>query len=957
MKKVSSFTAFFGIFAVILLFAIGCTSTNTSTSANTNASTPAPDPNISPVWGLLEKGDNSARGYFQGEIDVNAADAHGKTPLHYAAEKKDDQLANFFISLGADPNAIDNRGQTPLGICIENNDPKVAGVLAAGGADIHKPIPVSGNNTAAALALKANTSILKAILNPVTINATDTSGKTILHLATIAGNINAVTEIITAASSADFINRKDDAGENSLDYAFERSDSKTHIAIAEQLILAGGYCDNPIFSYFGPAVLSANYNIRRNEGLAPIHYAVMENHYGLVMFLLEKKIDINLKTTSGATALHEAVRMGNTDIISTLINNGADVNARDAGGNTPLHVGIPSDVFFDVLSMFLSKGADVNIRDEHGDTPLHIAVMIDSPPESVQLLLNAGSDVYIRNINGKTPLYLAVQERRAALIPLLLSSGSEIFAADNNGITPFDISAKANNGTLNLLITKDTVNQRDNSGNTILHSAVKSSVSLDQIARILDHNAFIDSRNRDGDTALHIAVRINNKGSGEYLLIRGASIFSLNSAGESPLFLALGTDNREWIINSTTITAKDGLGNNMLHYAAEWGLTNNAIPVIIRNGIPVDTQNAIGQTPLFMAAKSDNPFTLRIFIENNANLNARDSQGNSALHAAVHWNAIISATFLVSTGMDINAHSLNGNTPLHDTVSSERIEIESKAVSSERIEIESLLIRHGANLESRNMDGNTPLMEAVKSGYVKSVEKLIASGADTSTRNANGDTPLHIAVGSERVEIVNLLLKTGVSIHAHNAINRTPFRLSLRTSPRMVTALLENNRINIPDDNGSSVLHIALQERASNNISNDIIRTIVNQGARINAFDSNGKTPLRVAVDKEMWQSAKIIADSGADPFLPAADNKSPAEIAIAYGETGIRAIFSGKAINARDSSGNTILHYAARLGTPEIISLLFELGANRSIRNIASESPNDIAARWNRNDNSELLR
>jgi ankyrin repeat protein len=931
MKKLSFFPAFLCVFTVILALAISCASTKKN-----------PDGDISPVWGLLKKGDDSARNYFLGEIDVNAADTEGRTPLFYAAERKDAGLASFFLSLGADPNAVDNEGQTPLGICINNNDPKTAEVLASGGADIHKPIPFQENISAAILALETNPQVFTALLNSNTINSTDSEGKTILHKAVITGNINAVTEILTAASSsAVLINKKDDEDKNSLDYALERSDSRTHIAIAEQLILAGGYCDNPIFTYFGPAVRSANYNIRRNEGLAPVHYAVIDNYIGLVIFLLEKDIDLNIKTTSGATALHEAVRVGNMDIIAMLINSGADVNARDAAGNTPLHVGIPPDAYLDVLALLLSRGADVNLRDEHGDTPLHIAVMLNRPAESVQLILNSAGDVHIRNINGKTPLYIAVQEHRIALIPLLLAAGSEIFAADNNGTTPFDISAKANDGTFNLMITKDTVNQRDSLGNTMLHSAVLNRARPEQIGRILDQRALVDSRNRDGDTALHIAVRMNQREVGEYMLTRGANIFSLNSAGESPLFLALGKDNiREWIINSTTITAKDGLGNNMLHYAAEWGL-DKAISIIIRSGINVDTQNATGQTPLFMAAKSNSPSTLRIFIENNANLNARDSQGNSVLHAAVRWNAIVSISFLISSGMDINAHSLNGNTPLHDSV------------ILNLPEIQSLLIKQGTNLESRNIDGNTPLMEAIRCGLTASIERLAANGADTSARNARGDTPLHIAVAMERIDIVNMLLKNGVSIHARNTRNRTPFQTALSVSPRMVTALLENNRINIPDDYGNSVLHVALLERTSD----DIIKAIVNQGARINAVDNNGKTPLRLAVDLDLWQSAKIIADAGADPFFAAVDNRTPAEIAFNKGETGVRAVFSGKAINAKDSSGNTILHYAARLGGPELISVLLELGANRSIKNIASESPNDIAVRWNRRDNSEILR
>jgi len=164
---------------------------------------------------------------------------------------------------------------------------------------------------------------------------------------------------------------------------------------------------------------------------------------------------------------------------------------------------------------------------------------------------------------------------------------------------------------------------------------------------------------------------------------------------------------------------------------------------------------------------------------------------------------------------------------------------------------------------------------------------------------------------------------------------------------------LENSRILIPDDYGNSVLHVALLERTTD----EIVKVIIKQGAKINAVDNNGKTPLRLALDLELWGPVKIIADSGADPFFVASDNRSPAEIAFSKGEIGIKAVFSGRAISAKDNSGNTILHYAARLGGPEMITILLELGANRSIKNITSESPNDIAVRWNRRDNSDLLR
>ena len=935
MKKALFFTAPMSVITVFILISVAnCTSSPSSPAVISSSRTD--------IWSLLQRGDERARNYFRGEVDVNAVDEQGRTPLHYAAERGDSDLAKFFIALGANTNALDYEKQSPLGICVDKNYTVIAELLVAAGANIH--LPIKNNTTAAILALNKSSPLFKSLLTPSSVASVDTSGKNVLHLASISGRTQSVIDILsTLPLSSVSINVKDNESKTALDYALSNPNSKNHIEIAEQLILSGANSENPIYLYFAPAVRSANYNIRRNEGLAPIHYAVIGNYSGLFSFLLDKKVDVNIKSTSGATPLHEAVRAGNIDFIRMLINSGADVNARDGKANTPLHTGIPSHVHREIITLLLANGADPNLRDEHGDTPLHIAIILNRSLDVIQAILGGGSDVYIRNIDGKTPLYIAIEEKRESLIPVLLSYGSEIFAADNSGVTPFDLAAKSNDNIINLLFTPVTMNQRDSAGNTMLHCAVKNNSSPELIGRILDQRVIIDSRNRDGDTALHIAVRMNQRENGEFLISRGASIYSINSSGDSPLYLAFNAPGglREWIINPATIISKDGLSNNMLHYAAQWNL-DDIIPVIIRNGIPVEEANATGETPLFFAIKTDSPSTIRTLIANNASLNARDTQGNSVLHAAVRWNSVNSAALLVTLDIDINVHSLTGNTPLHD------------AVILGMGEIETILINSKANLEVRNIDGNTPLMEAIRAGNISSAEKLARNRADPNTRNIRGDTPLHLAVGMERYDLVNLLLGLGTSIHARNTRNRTPFQISLSISPRMASALLTSDRIAASDDMGNSALHIALQEK----VTEDYIRAIISQaGVRLNAVDNNGKTPLRLAVDLDLLESAKIIADAGADPFIAAVDNKSPAEISFAMGEECIRALFSGRAINSRDSSENTILHYAARYGTPESIRLLSELGANKTIRNISSELPLDIALRWNRRENAEILR
>jgi ankyrin repeat protein len=458
---------------------------------------------------------------------------------------------------------------------------------------------------------------------------------------------------------------------------------------------------------------------------------------------------------------------------------------------------------------------------------------------------------------------------------------------------------------------------------------------------ILDKRAMINAGNKGGDTALHIAVRTNQKENGEVLISRGADIFAANFAGESSLYLALTSSGgiREWLFNDKTAKATDGLGNSVLHYAAQWKL-DSFIPFIIQKGTSVDAANVTGETPLFWSVKYDSPSTVRVLLNNRANIDARDILGNSALHAAVRWNAKNSANALIDSGININTHSLSGNTPLHE------------AVRLGATEMEILLISRGANLEIRNADGNTPFMEAVMTGNSMSMNRLASAGADPMTRNARGDTPLHIAVSIERYDIINTLLVLGSSIHARNTRSRTPFQTGLGISEQMVSSLLTIDQINTSDNYGNSPLHIALQEEAPASI----ISLIISCGGRLTAVDSNGRTPLRLAVDSGNWQSAKVLADAGADPFAAAVDGKNAAEIAIAKGRDAIDALFSGRAVSARDNSGNNILHYAARLGTPQLISRLMELGADKNTRNIASERPVDIALRWNLTENAALL-
>jgi ankyrin repeat protein len=343
---------------------------------------------------------------------------------------------------------------------------------------------------------------------------------------------------------------------------------------------------------------------------------------------------------------------------------------------------------------------------------------------------------------------------------------------------------------------------------------------------------------------------------------------------------------------------------------------------------------------LFQAVKQDSPSTIKALINSDASLIARDTLGNSALHAAVRWHAIQSAKTVLDLGLDVNCQALNGKTPLHDSI------------RWLMPDMESMLLLRGAEIEIRDVDGNTPFMEAVIADNTQSMEKLAKKGADINTRNFKGDTALHVTAMMDRGELAAQLLRWGASIHARNSQDRTPFQNALNSSPRLVRTFLTRERLNAADDYGSSPLHIAVLER----VSPALIKPILDLGARQSTVDAEGRTPLRLATDMDLIETAQLLADSGSDVFFAARDGKTAADIALVKGENMVRALFSGRAISSKDSSGNTILHYAARHGDAEMISLLLSMGANKTERNISAESPADIAIRWRNQEAAALL-
>lgn len=82
-----------------------------------------------------------------------------------------------------------------------------------------------------------------------------------------------------------------------------------------------------------------------------------------------------------------------------------------------------------------------------------------------------------------------------------------------------------------------------------------------------------------------------------------------------------------------------------------------------------------------------------------------------------------------------------------------------------------VLLAEGADVNSIDNSGNTPLMLAIKIGNPRMIKLILAHNPDVNRKNKNGQTALMIANDNGLQEIADRLIKFG----AGRAVHTTPF--------------------------------------------------------------------------------------------------------------------------------------------------------------------------------------
>ena len=884
--------------------------------------------------GEIEK----AKGLFTNQADINNVDADGNTALHVATRINDADLVTFLIIKGADTELKNNFGDTALHVAVKGDSYEAARALTTMGADVFA-LDGDGMNPLE-LSIAKSEVYYDIMVNEKTAEQKDANtGNSIVHYFVNTQNQKAIDYCINKKLPID---KKNSAGLTPLALALKDPKSIALAQIAANLLFAGAA---PVYSnakYFEDALLQRNMSLRMSDGQTPLHLAAIYGHTGIAQYLLENGADKKAQDISGATPLHEACRYGNAEIARLLISGGANVNAQDSLGKTPLLILIPQEKQTEIYGLLLSNGANVNQKDAYGDTILHIASMSKISPEILRKFAEAGADINIRNKKGLTPIATSIEHNQAEQVNFFALNGADIHAEDAKKNTPLTSVLARPDEMYKSLVIKQNASSIDSEGNTPLLVALKQSAAFEKIKYIADLDANVNARNRDGESALFVAVQKNNRQAGELLLSRSADIFAANTQNICPLRLSLESKNgsEEWLLNSATISARDGSGNSVLHYAAEWQLPNEMLNLLIQKGADVNAVNGNGETPIFSAAKADNAAAIEALVKKNASLSARDNLGSGPLHAAVRWDALAAAEKLINMGLNIDGQNVGGKTPL------------AEAAVEGNLTMARLLLTRGANPNTCDQNGRTALSDAVRAGQYEMAKLLISAKANPQIQDFAGRSPLHEAVLLDDKDLIVLLKKAGANSLARDKAGDSPLSLAFAKAPETISRVLDNDRM-AADSDGNTPIHIAVQKRAKLSI----IANFIQQGYPFDTRNSSGWTPLALAASSGQKDAAALFLEKGADPFTPT-PSRGGSVISLAFADkSGFLLGHIVKSVGRKsDIRGNTILHYAARLADEETVARLLKLGLDKSAKNVSGETPYDVAVNWKKDGNAALL-
>jgi ankyrin repeat protein len=417
----------------------------------------------------------------------------------------------------------------------------------------------------------------------------------------------------------------------------------------------------------------------------------------------------------------------------------------------------------------------------------------------VHAILEQGVDVNGREADGTTALHWAVRADDIEMIRSLLRAGALVAVANRYGVTPLSLAATNGNAAAieALLAAGADANTSLPEGETVLMTAARTG-DRDSVAALLNHGASVNGRESwMGETALMWAAAENHPDVVKLLVERGAEL----NARSWPQEFAKFRFNLATMVN--TVLPRGRMTALMM--AARQGALES-VRVLVDRGADLDLTDPDDTTALVLAIINGHFDAAALLAERGAAPDIGDSSGMAALYAAV----------------DMHTQPEMINRPTRKPSGSVGAEALIRSLLARGADPDltlrtPLLARYHNTGDTQLGAGATPLMRAAKSLDLPVMRMLLESGANPARETRAGMTALMFAAAAARsrpenaVKAIELCIARGADVNHANAA-------------------------------GQTAVHLAVDQ------SDDLIRFLASKGARLDAKDRQGRTPLDVAM-------------------------------------------------------------------------------------------------------------
>jgi ankyrin repeat protein len=256
---------------------------------------------------------------------------------------------------------------------------------------------------------------------------------------------------------------------------------------------------------------------------------------------------------------------------------------------------------------------------------------------------------------------------------------------------------------------------------------------------------------------------------------------------------------------------------------------------------------------------------------------------------------------LIDKGADVNTEDKDGMTPLHYAAEEDneslvkylvekgtRISTIQLAASAGDLTKVKQFLEENIDINAKDKGDSAALYWATRAKRDEVAQLLVGREADVNLKGCDGLSPLHYACKHGRKKIVELLLAKDADIDAKEESRRglTPLhRAALSGHKEIVELLLARG---VPVDSRSKMLDTPLL-CACEGGNLDAAEMLINKGANIEAKNKSGQTPLHIAVENPTWYNVdddmiKLLLTRGADINARTHYDATPLHAAIQQG-------------------------------------------------------------------------